>query len=119
MEHLSTYMIHEDDRGAFFGITHKYTWGEINFIETKKNVIRGGHYHKYTKELFYILEGEIAITVNHLVTKETHSFIAKKGMIFVIDPYEVHTFETKIDSKWINMLSHKMDDRNPDIYKAD
>jgi dTDP-4-dehydrorhamnose 3,5-epimerase-like enzyme len=117
MEHLSLYTIHADNRGTFHGITNKYTWGEINFIETKGGVERGGHYHKCTKELFYILDGEIEISVRHLVTGEEHQFVAKKDSVFILDPYEIHTFKTLTDAKWINMLSHKLDQDKPDIYR--
>lgn len=117
MEHLKLYTIHKDDRGTFQGITNRYTWGEINYIETMKGVERGGHYHKFTKELFYILEGEIEIVVRHLMTDEAHRFTARKGDIFIIDPYELHTFTTLTDSRWINMLSHKLDAGNPDIHR--
>ena len=119
MEFLNLYTIHKDDRGIFQGITNKYTWGEINFIETHQDIIRGKHYHKYTKELFYILEGRIEISVFNLVTKERHHFTASPNMVFIIDPYEVHTFKTLEPSKWLNMLSHKLDDEHPDIFKSD
>jgi dTDP-4-dehydrorhamnose 3,5-epimerase-like enzyme len=119
MEILNLYVIHRDDRGVFHGITNKYTWGEINFIETKGGVERGGHYHKSTKELFYILDGEIEVTVRHLVTGEEQQFVAKKNMVFILDPYELHTFKTLTDAKWINMLSHQLDAGNPDIHRPD
>ena len=119
MEFLEKYLIHKDTRGIFKGITNKYTWGEINLIETNANVIRGNHYHKYTKELFYILEGEIQIDICHLVTNEEQSFVAKAGMAFIIDPYENHTFNTLTHAKWINMLSHQLDTKHPDIFRAD
>lgn len=117
MEHLNLYTIHKDERGSFLGITNKYTWGEINFIETVKGVIRGNHYHKYTKELFYILSGRIHVRIYEIITKETLEFDAHPNMIFIINPYEVHTFETLENSTWLNMLSHKLDESNPDIYK--
>lgn len=117
MEIINMYVINEDERGIFRGITNRFTWGEINFIETKKGVVRGNHYHKFTKELFYIVEGQIQINTLNLVTKESVSFIAAPNMVFILDPYEVHTFKTLTDAKWINMLSHKLDDDKPDIYK--
>ena len=117
MEYLDMYVIHEDERGVFRGITNKYTWGEINFIETIGGVRRGDHYHKFTKELFYILEGCIKINIHNIVTKKDNSFVVKPNMIFIIDPYEVHTFITLENSKWINMLSHKLDAEDPDIHK--
>lgn len=117
MEFLNMYVINKDDRGIFRGITNKYTWGEINYIETRKDVVRGNHYHKFTKELFYILEGRINISVFNLVTGEKNEFEVEANRVFIIDPYEVHTFVTLEDSKWINMLSHKLDGTNPDIYQ--
>jgi len=117
MQFLNMYVIHQDPRGVFRGITNKYTWGEVNYVETIKGVTRGSHYHKFTKELFYILEGEIEISVFNLVTAEQQAFTAKPNMSFIIDPYEVHTFRVIKDSKWLNMLSHKLDDETPDIFK--
>jgi dTDP-4-dehydrorhamnose 3,5-epimerase-like enzyme len=117
MEFLDQYVINQDDRGSFNGIVNKYTWGEINHITTKKDVVRGDHYHRYTKELFYILSGKIRVEIEHLVTEEAHDFVAEAGMAFIVDPYEVHKFTTLEDSVWLNMLSHRMDDGNPDFFK--
>jgi len=117
MEYLNLYTINKDKRGSFLGITNKYTWGEINFIETVKGVTRGNHYHKSTKELFYILSGKIHISIYDLITKKTLEFDALPNNIFIVNPYEVHTFETLENSTWLNMLSHKLDDLNSDIYR--
>jgi len=119
MEFLEKYVINEDPRGSFQGIINKYTWGEINHIFTKKDVVRGNHYHRYTKELFYILSGRIQIDVRHLVTKEEHNFIAEAHTAFIIDPYELHKFTTLEDSTWLNMLSHRLDEENPDFFKVE
>ncbi len=116
MEFLEMYVIHEDPRGVFRGITNKYTWGEINYIETRKNVVRGNHYHKFTKELFYILEGRVKIKIRNLFSGEAHEFEAGPKTVFIVDPYEVHTFETLEDAKWLNMLSHSLAANDPDIY---
>lgn len=118
MEFLEKYTIHEDARGRFLGIINKYTWGEINFVSTKSGVERGNHYHRYTKELFYILSGEIQIDVKNIVDNSEHHFRATPHMAFIIDPYELHTFTTVEDSTWINMLSHRMDEAKPDFFKA-
>jgi dTDP-4-dehydrorhamnose 3,5-epimerase-like enzyme len=117
MEFLEKYTIHEDSRGGFLGIINKYTWGEINFVRTKAGVVRGNHYHRYTKELFYVLSGEIQIDVKNIVSNEEHHFLAKPDMVFIIDPYEVHTFTTIEDSTWLNMLSHRLDEKSPDFFK--
>jgi UDP-2-acetamido-2,6-beta-L-arabino-hexul-4-ose reductase len=119
MEFLEKYALHEDARGSFLGIINKYTWGEINFVHTKAGVVRGKHYHRYTKELFYILSGEIQIDVMNIVDRAEHHFVAKPHMAFIIDPYEVHTFTTNEESTWLNMLSHRMDERNPDFFRLE
>jgi len=119
MEFLEKYVIHEDARGSFQGIINKYTWGEINHIFTRKGVVRGNHYHRYTKELFYILEGRVRVEVRHLVTGETHEFIAEAHTAFIVDPYETHTFTTIEDSTWLNMLSHRLDEEQPDLYQSE
>jgi dTDP-4-dehydrorhamnose 3,5-epimerase-like enzyme len=113
------YTINEDQRGIFRGITNKYTWGEINLVETRAHIVRGNHYHTYTKELFYILEGNIQVTVFNLFTKKTNTFIATPHTVFIVDPYEVHTFTTLDNSRWINMLSHKLDENSPDIHRCE
>lgn len=119
MEFLEKYTIQEDARGQFLGIINKYTWGEINFVHTKAGVERGNHYHRYTKELFYILSGEIQIDVKNIVDKSEHHFRATPHMVFIIDPYELHTFTTIQESTWINMLSHRMDEHKPDFFKGE
>ena len=119
MEFLEKYALHEDARGRFLGIINKYTWGEINFVHTMPDVVRGRHYHRYTKELFYILSGQIQIDVVNIVDKTEHHFLATPHMAFIIDPYEVHTFTTVEESTWLNMLSHRMDERNPDFFRLE
>ena len=119
MEFLEKYALSEDIRGSFHGIINKYTWGETNFVHTKSGVVRGRHYHRYTKELFYILSGEIQIDVVNIVDKSEHHFLAKPHMAFIIDPYELHTFTTTKESTWLNMLSHRRDERNPDFCRLE
>jgi dTDP-4-dehydrorhamnose 3,5-epimerase-like enzyme len=117
MEFLEQYVIDQDDRGSFNGIVNKYGWGEVNLIKTKADVVRGGHYHRFTKELFFIIEGKIEVVVRHIVTKENWTFTAVPNSAFIIDPYEVHTFTTMEYSSWLNMLSHKLDEDNPDLVR--
>ncbi|MEW6618561.1 MAG: cupin domain-containing protein [bacterium] len=118
MKRLKPYVIFEDNRGVFLGITHDHIWKEINIIETCANVMRGNHYHKFTTELFYIIEGDIDVEIYSLKDDlQKMEFKAKKGDIFIVEPFEVHRFKANIDSKWINMLSEILDKEAPDIYR--
>ena len=117
MQIISSYFQSQDQRGEIFGVG-RFPWmQEINYIESLQGSVRGGHYHKETQELFFILAGEIKVEIEQLKTKERKTFIFKKKDIFLIEPYEVHTFFILEDAKWINILSRPMDPQKPDFHK--
>lgn len=113
---LNPYFYFKDDRGKIIGINNDQRWEEINYIESTKGSIRGNHYHKETLEGFYIIEGKIKVTLINLIGKTRKEFIVAKGDIFLIAPNIIHIFQILADSKWINMLSKKMDQQPKDIY---
>lgn len=115
MNKRSPYMTHQDARGQFTGITNE-TWEEVNLIETYANQVRGGHYHRQTRELFYIVSGEIEVTVEELETGEKDQFTAKANDIFVIEPMHLHTFRTLSDASWLNMLNPALDPDDMDFH---
>lgn len=117
MQKLPPYTIHSDTRGSLTGITQE-GWAEVNFIETIANQARGGHYHKLTRELFFIVSGEINIVVEDLKTGTKTEFRARKGDIFIVEPYELHTFHTLTDAQWINMLSIPLNPNDPDFHRT-
>jgi dTDP-4-dehydrorhamnose 3,5-epimerase-like enzyme len=117
MKLLDPYIFHQDQRGFFKGITQDI-WHEINYVETEPNLTRGNHYHKETLELFYIISGEIDIDVRHVESGVQTALIAKGGDIFIIEPYELHTFHTNTKAQWINALSKAIDVDKPDIHKG-
>ena len=45
-------------------------------------------------------------------------FTIEKGQVFIINPMTYHVFNITEDSKWINILSIKMDEDNPDIFRV-
>lgn len=116
MKIFDSYKRLADARGLFLGITNSGIWEEMNYVETRAGQVRGGHYHKETRELFFIIDGEIDITIQDLHGHRLDQLAATKGSIFVVDPMEVHTFKCRTDSRWINMLSKRIDDRNHDIH---
>ena len=118
MKTLSPYCRNSDQRGYFLGITRD-RWAEVNFIETSANQVRGNHYHKQTLELFFIVAGEVEVEVVNLLCGERHRFTARKGDIFIIEPYELHTFRTHTKAQWINMLSEALDSDTPDFYRLE
>jgi quercetin dioxygenase-like cupin family protein len=108
-------MSKEDSRGTFKGIINSGIWEEINLIDTVAGCVRGGHYHKHTSELFYIIDGEIEVEVSKEgCAKEVH--LMRGGSIFMVEPYEVHTFRCLTKCIWINVLSRKMDESAMDFF---
>lgn len=114
---LEPYMQQQDDRGGFTGIINSGQWEEFNYVETKAGKIRGGHYHTETKELFFIVDGDVEITISSLHDNQEQSFHVGKGSIIIVDVEETHTFKSLTASKWINALSKKMDPEIPDFHR--
>jgi dTDP-4-dehydrorhamnose reductase len=114
------YFYFEDTRGRILGLFQDMNWEEVNYIESLKDQIRGNHYHKETKEAFFIIEGKIRVVLEDLsgaIPKK--EFIAEKGDIFMINYNILHTFEIIEDSKWINMLSKSIKGDDKDIHKRE
>jgi len=114
MQRIVAYMSHEDQRGLIRGITQD-CWHEINYVETSADGIRGGHYHRETRELFYILDGMVNIVVRNVQTGEETNFSASAGDIILIEPYEHHTFTAHVATRWLNMLSKPHNPQQPDL----
>ena len=108
--------LHEDARGKFWGITRE-NWAEVNYIETCAGQVRGNHYHRYTRELFFIISGEIEVTIEHQQSGERQVLDLGKGDLLLIEPLEIHVFCTKTDAEWLNMLSQALDPEKPDFYR--
>jgi dTDP-4-dehydrorhamnose 3,5-epimerase-like enzyme len=122
IEFISNYFEHSDERGSFQGLVNFGNWEEINIISSEAHSIRGNHYHKYTDELFIILEGRIKITLQNVLTnkklgKKKKTFEVLKGDVFFIKKNVNHIFEIIEHSKWINVLSQKIDKEKPDIHR--
>ncbi|MEM6353205.1 MAG: hypothetical protein AAF766_20820, partial [Cyanobacteria bacterium P01_D01_bin.14] len=56
---------HTDERGIFWQLAQK-GWGEVNYVETHADKSRGGHFHKENYELFFIVGGQVEVTVRGL-----------------------------------------------------
>ncbi|MBQ6164696.1 MAG: cupin domain-containing protein [Clostridia bacterium] len=80
-----------DDRGTLTQITRGgYT--QINAVYTKKGAVRGNrHYHRSTKEAFYIIRGRVRVTARRGDEIQQAEF--SDGDYFRIDEYTEHTFE--------------------------
>ena len=122
IEFISNYIEYSDKRGSFLGLVNFGNWKEINIIFSEADTVRGNHYHKNTDELFLILEGKIKITLQKVLNykaldNEKKTFNVQEGDVFLIKKNVNHIFETIEYSKWINVLSKKINKDKPDIHR--
>ena len=80
----------EDDRGLLCQITHE-PFAQVNAVFTKKGAVRGNdHYHKQTKEVFFVISGKIDLSVSCEGVSENHIF--KTGDMFMVPENVRHSF---------------------------
>ncbi len=108
---------HSDERGNFWQIAQA-GWGEINYVETLADKHRGNHFHKENYELFFIMKGQVEVTVRSLRKPKTQTILLSQGELLLIEPYELHTFYTRMDTQWMVLLSKGIHSENPDFHKA-
>ena len=65
-----TFNYAEDDRGSFEELYKSKKYGQISENIAFPGITKGGHYHKYKKEIFYTVIGECEIKQRDLVTNE-------------------------------------------------
>ncbi len=92
-----------DDRGNLTQLVHN-GFHQINVIESKPEVRRGGHYHKQNKEAFFIVEGDLELTVRKDNQEEKYNF--SKGDMFLINEYVYHDFYFISHTILVSMYDH-------------
>lgn len=103
VEILKPDFVHEDERGILSQITHT-PYGQVNSAFTKKGAIRGRyHYHKTTKEIFYIITGEIKVSLSLDGVSEEHIF--KTGDMFLVPEYVRHNFDFQEDTYLVSFYT--------------
>jgi quercetin dioxygenase-like cupin family protein len=112
---LEPYRQFSDSRGQMLGVINDGKWEEINYIETAAGCVRGGHYHRNTRELFLIISGTIKVRIRPVNGRKIKEHTFYGGDIFVIEPGEVHWFETISNCSWINVLSKRFSASAPDL----
>ena len=91
-----------DDRGVLVQLVRD-GWKQVNYILSEKNVVRGGHYHRFNKEAFYVVNGKFKLLVEHISTHERKEYIINAGDFFVIPPNVQHSFEYMEQTVLISM----------------
>lgn len=87
---LDADFVHADDRGCLTQLVHE-GFSQFNILETRKGVTRGGHYHKVSKEAFFVVAGSVRVTFKYEDEEQTTLF--SKGDFFLIPPGVIHSLD--------------------------
>jgi dTDP-4-dehydrorhamnose 3,5-epimerase-like enzyme len=91
---------HEDARGFIQDIAVDIPFEHATFIFSKKNIIRGNHYHKLTVQYVFVLEGQLEY---HYVDPNGNRgvVVLKPGDLIETPAFEKHAIKTVEDTKMI------------------
>ena len=121
--------VHQDERGGLYQLVSK-GFNQVNYIYSKADMVRGGHFHKINKEIFeeYIIlktEIEIFFVIRGLFrlvlesNNEKEVYMMKTGDFFEIEKGIKHTFEYIEDTELISLydLGVELENDEKDIYR--
>jgi len=80
-----------DHRGTIVDMLEKVNINAVTLITSKKNSIRGNHFHKKTWQWNYILDGKVRLICQKFGGKKRIT-ILKKGDFILLGPNEKHAF---------------------------
>lgn len=92
----------ENENGLLVQLVHD-GWNQVNVIFSEAGRVRGGHYHKYNEECFYVYSGRFRLKVRKDETAEEYEM--KAGDMFCVKPYVYHTFEYLERTLLVSMYS--------------
>ena len=88
----------EDERGVIRDILVKEKIDFVTIIFSKKNSIRGNHFHKETVQYLYVLEGSVLVA-SKFEGKKIEKRILTEGDLLLNEPFEWHAIKSIEDSK--------------------
>ena len=97
----------KDDRGSIWDFLTDETVHHIGFLVSKKDAIRGKHFHKEQKQYTLVQKGKIKVTIKNLQDKNSKietKELNEMDMIF-FPPYMYHSIESIEDSECLIFTS--------------
>lgn len=102
IEFVEPDFVFANEAGTLHQLVHT-GWNQVNVITSCKNSKRGGHYHKFNKEGFFVVSGSFKLIVSK--NDQTEEYRIKANDMFVIPPYVWHVFEYLEDTILISFYS--------------
>lgn len=101
----------EDNRGSFEELYKDEFYGQISENIINENVTKGGHYHTYKKEIFYVVSGKCKIVQENIYNNDIIENIVSGSDLKKVDilPYYLHSITNIGENKsqvfmWINKI---------------
>lgn len=107
----------KDGRGIFKEIIRGNEWKELNIAVRKKGVVSGSHYHKKSKECFYVLKGQGKLDIKNIKENSYSYYRFKTNDLFIVEPFELHTFTYEKKTTFVILFSRMFDKKKPDTFK--
>ncbi len=105
-----------DDERGFFRQLISGTWRQINVFSLKQGCVRGGHYHKLTRETFYLATGKVTMEIRQVETGKIDCYQFETGACFTVEPWELHTLTALEDTLVVVALSRRFKPSASDIF---
>ena len=92
-----------DDRGDISDIFYKHPVDHVAIINSKKGVLRGDHYHKFTTQHMYMTRGSLRYYYRNVdeSNDKVKSVVVKEGEMVTTGPNEVHALEILKDNQFV------------------
>lgn len=105
----------KDERGELCQLVHD-GWKQTNVLITKAGVIRGVHYHKISREAFYVVSGSVDVKFCKEEEKANRHF--GTGEFFMVMPNVVHELSFPEDCVMVQLYDIPVEkkDGTKDIY---
>ena len=118
-----TFNFAEDNRGSFEELYKSKKWGQISDNVAYPGITKGGHYHKYKKEIFMTIKGNTLIRERNINNNDMLIYATNGNNQQRVDIIPMYTHDIKnigddisITLMWI---SHIYDEQTSDTYKED
>ena len=106
----------QDFRGQLVQVTSAGNWRQLNVIVRKRGILGAGHFHRHTRELFYVLEGSLILKIIPVKEGDESSYCFHQGDCFEVAPGEQHYMQFVEDTTLVVLYSEPFNSDNPDIF---
>lgn len=117
----SSYNFASDNRGSFEELYKSKKYGQISDNMSYPGITKGGHYHTYKKEIFYVVEGTCRIRQQNIETGEILDVTTSGDKPEPIEIKVGYTHEItnvgKTNSHTIMWISEVYSDLTPDTFR--